>query len=230
MASVNNDPHDHPRDRQGELQSAADVLMIRPVRFSANLQTQASNSFQSRTEAADAGSVQQKALAEFDGLAEALRAAGVSVHSFEDTLEPHTPDSIFPNNWLSFHADGTAVLYPMLAHNRRLERRDDVLATLSARHGFRIARIVDLTHHETDGQFLEGTGSLVLDRTHRIAYACISPRTDLDVLGDFSQQLDYEVVAFEAHDRRRHRDLSHERADVRRHAPRRRVRGMHPVR
>ena len=122
------------------------------------------------------------------------------MHAFDDTPQPHTPDSIFPNNWVSFHADGTVVLYPMLAENRRQERRADLLETISSRLGFRIARVLDLTHHEGGGKFLEGTGSLVLDRTHRIAYACVSPRTDLDVLGDFAQQLDYDIVAFEAAD------------------------------
>jgi len=107
---------------------------------------------------------------------------------------------VFPNNWVSFHADGSVVLYPMLAPNRRAERRTDVLEALSASHGFRIARVLDLTAHEGRGKFLEGTGSLVLDRVHRVAYACISPRTDLDVLGDFAQQLDYDLVAFEAVD------------------------------
>ncbi len=137
---------------------------------------------------------------EFDGLAAALEQAGVTVHTFEDTPEPHTPDSIFPNNWVSFHADGTVVLYPMLAENRRLERRLDLIEALSAKHGFHASRVIDLTRHEHTGRYLEGTGSLVLDRIHRVAYACISPRTDLDVLGDFAQQLDYDIVAFEAHD------------------------------
>jgi hypothetical protein len=102
---------------------------------------------------------------------------------------------------VSFHADGSAVLYPMLAENRRSERRLDLLEALSVQHGFRITRVIDLTHHEHDERFLEGTGSLVLDRANRVAYACISARTDLDVLGDFAQQLDYDVVAFEACDR-----------------------------
>jgi hypothetical protein len=133
-------------------------------------------------------------------LAAALTKAGVAVHTFDDTIEPHTPDSIFPNNWVSFHADGSVVLYPMLAENRRLERRLDLLEMLSARHGFHATRVIDLTRHEQAGRYLEGTGSLVLDRIHRIAYACVSPRTDLDVLGDFAQQLDYDIVAFEAHD------------------------------
>lgn len=183
-----------------ELQSATDILMIRPVRFAGNLQTLSSNRFQAPQPELAGARAQSAAVAEFDGLVAVLRKTGVNVHVFPDTLEPHTPDSIFPNNWVSFHADGTVVLYPMLAQNRRAERRSDLLEALSAQHGFRITRVVDLTAHESDGKFLEGTGSLVLDRVHRIAYACISPRTDLDVLGDFAQQLDYDVVAFEAVD------------------------------
>lgn len=173
--------------------------MIQPVRFASNVQTRQSNHFQSRESGRPSKQVQEAALSEFSALAKALREAGVAVHIIEDSHEPHTPDSIFPNNWLSTHADGTVVLYPMMAPNRRLERRDDVLAYLSAQ-GYCISRVIDLTAHERTEKFLEGTGSLVLDREQRIAYACISPRTHLDVLGDFAQQLDYEVVAFEAHD------------------------------
>ncbi len=187
-------------------QTAADVMMIRPVAFVGNPQTQPSNSFQQldpdHVDAAvrvDPAS-QAAAELEFDGLVSALQRAGVNVHVFDDTPEPHTPDSIFPNNWVSFHADGTVVLYPMLAENRRLERRLDLLETLSSKHGFRASRVIDLTRHEHTGRYLEGTGSLVLDRIHRVAYACVSPRTDLDVLGDFAQQLDYDIVAFEALD------------------------------
>lgn len=172
--------------------------MIRPVRFEGNPQTAASNAFQAGV--SGSLSAQEQALAEFEGLRSALSEAGVRVHVFDDTQEPHKPDSIFPNNWVSFHADGTAVLYPMLAENRRLERRMDLLESLSMQHGFRITRVIDLSHHERDGRFLEGTGSLVLDRVNRVAYACVSARTDLDVLGDFAQQLDYDVVAFEAFD------------------------------
>jgi hypothetical protein len=179
-------------------QASADVLMIRPVRFAGNPQTQASNRFQAREAAIE--ETQAQALVEFEALSDALRSAGVATHIIDDTHEPHTPDSIFPNNWVSFHADGTVVLYPMLAANRRLERRDDVLAALSAKRGFRITRVIDLSPHERGGKYLEGTGSLVLDRVHRVAYACVSPRTDIDVLGDFAQQLDYDVVAFAAHD------------------------------
>jgi hypothetical protein len=180
-----------------EQQSTADVLMIRPACFTGNPETAASNRFQRET-GVDA---QAAALTEFDGVVEALERAGVRVHLFDDTPEPLTPDALFPNNWVSFHGDGTVVLYPMLAENRRTERRTDVLEVLGKEKSFRIRRVVDLTSHEHDGKFLEGTGSLVLDRVHRIAYACLSPRTDLDPLGDFAQQLDYDIVAFEASDR-----------------------------
>lgn len=182
-----------------ETQSTSTVLMIRPVRFAGNEQTAASNRFQNLDRQQTAASVQAAALLEFDTLVAALRAAGVRVFVLDDTPEPHTPDSIFPNNWVSFHADGTVVLYPMLAPNRRLERRMDALQYLSEQ-GLRIRQTIDLTTHEADEKYLEGTGSLALDRVHRIAYACVSPRTDLDVLGDFAQRLDYELVTFDASD------------------------------
>lgn len=181
-------------------QTATDVMMIRPVAFAGNPQTQPSNAFQQLDSGQVDAANQATAVREFDGLVTALEQAGVTVHVFDDTPEPHTPDAIFPNNWVSFHGDGTIVLYPMLAENRRLERRLDLLEALSSRHGFRASRVIDLTRHEHTGRYLEGTGSLVLDRIHRVAYACISPRTDLDVLGDFAQQLDYDIVAFEACD------------------------------
>lgn len=183
-----------------EAQTCSHVLLIRPVNFGANLQTAATNRFQRHTTTAAAGSPQTSAREEFDAVVNALQHAGVQVHVFDDTPEPHTPDSIFPNNWVSFHGDGTAVLYPMLAPNRRDERRTDILETLSVREGFRISRVIDLSHYERDNKFLEGTGSLVLDRVNRLAYACVSPRTDLDVLGEFAQVLDYEVITFEALD------------------------------
>jgi len=174
--------------------------MIRPVRFQSNPLTAASNRFQGRNESSPAQQ-QIDAEAEFDGLAAALEAGGITVVQVDDTTEPHTPDAIFPNNWVSFHADGTVVLYPMEATNRRTERRQDIIDTLASQFGFQIREIVDFSHHEQDGHFLEGTGSLVLDRVNRIAYACLSSRTHLDVLGEFAQRLDYEVVAFDAADR-----------------------------
>ncbi len=117
-----------------------------------------------------------------------------------DNEQPAKPDAVFPNNWVSFHHDGTVTLYPMLAPNRRSERRDEILEQVVRQGGFRVSRTVDLTHREAENKFLEGTGSVVLDRVHRIAYACSSPRTDLDVLGEFAQQLDYELMTFDAVD------------------------------
>jgi hypothetical protein len=185
-----------------EPQSAAAVLMVRPAHFAFNPETAPSNAFQSAPMATGRGAddgAQTLALHEFDQLATQLQRAGVEVIVGEDSPVPIKPDAIFPNNWVSFHHDGTAVLYPMLAPNRRLERREELLRRVS-QSGFQIARTVDLSHREDDGQFLEGTGSLVLDRPGRVAYACLSPRTDLDVLGEFAQLLDYELVTFEACD------------------------------
>jgi hypothetical protein len=181
-----------------EPQSAGTVLMVRPVSFGFNPQTAASNGFQSSAAMGDV-EAQARVLGEFDALAEALGRAGVNVMVAADTREPRKPDAIFPNNWVSFHADGTVALYPMMAPNRRLERRDEIVGQV-VRSGFRVSRTVDLTHREQENKYLEGTGSVVLDRRHRIAYACGSPRTDLDVLGEFAQLLDYELVAFDAQD------------------------------
>ena len=183
-----------------ESQLASSVLMIRPKRFQSNPQTAESNAFQTEPDLPPAEQ-QRAALPEFEELASALRDAGIDVIVFDDTSEPHTPDSVFPNNWVSFHADGTVVLYPMEAENRRGERRPDIVERLDTELGFQVRELLDLSPHEKDGHFLEGTGSMVLDRVNRIAYACLSSRTHLDVLGDFAQRMDYEVVAFEAVDR-----------------------------
>jgi hypothetical protein len=174
--------------------------MIRPERFMSNPMTAASNRFQGRTNATS-DEQQERALSEFNGLVEILRAAGITVVVIDDTPEPHTPDSVFPNNWVSFHADGRVVLYPMEASNRRSERRHDIIDSLQAAQGFQVSELVDLTAHEAAGHFLEGTGSMVLDRRKRVAYACLSSRTHLDPLGDFAQRMDYDVVAFDAVDR-----------------------------
>ncbi len=183
-----------------ESQLASSVLMIRPARFESNPLTAESNRFQGKTQASPEEQ-QASALEQFDALVAALREAGVNVVVVEDTPEPHTPDSIFPNNWVSFHADGRVVLYPMEAENRRTERRMDIIEALTSEHGFQVGEVVDLSAHETNGHFLEGTGSMVLDRANRVAYACLSSRTHLDALGDFAQRMDYEVVAFDAVDR-----------------------------
>jgi hypothetical protein len=132
---------------------------------------------------------------------DALRAAGVAVVVEPDLPEPETPDSIFPNNWVSFHFDGTVVVYPMMALNRRAEIRPDVIQRFSRDRGYRVERVLDLSGHTEAGHYLEGTGSLVLDRPNRIAYAALSPRTSLEALADFGQRMNYEVLAFEALDR-----------------------------
>ena len=179
-----------------ESQLANTVLMIRPARFESNPQTAASNRFQGRSKGTPEHQ-HEAALAEFDALVTELRDNGIEVVVVEDTAEPHTPDSIFPNNWISFHADGRVVLYPMEAENRRTERRMDVFEELD----YQVRGLVDLSPHEANGHYLEGTGSMVLDRVNRVAYACLSSRTHLEPMADFAQRMDYDVVAFEAVDR-----------------------------
>ena len=183
-----------------ESQLASTVLMIRPARFESNPMTAESNLFQGQTSATPQEQ-QAAAVREFDALVAALREAGVEVVVVEDTSEPHTPDSIFPNNWVSFHADGRVILYPMEALNRRTERRMDIIDKLGGELGFQVSEVLDLSGHENDGHYLEGTGSMVLDRANKIAYACLSSRTQLDPLGDFAQRMGYDVVAFDAVDR-----------------------------
>jgi len=170
--------------------------MVRPASFGWNPQTAESNRFQAA--APRSGDLQPSAVAEFDALAGALAAVGVEVHVFDDRSEPRCPDAVFPNNWVSLHADGTVVLYPMLAPNRRLERRRGLLADLERRGGFRVRRIVDLTGHELAGRFLEGTGSVVFDHAARVAYACRSPRSDVAVLRELCEELGYEPCTFDA--------------------------------
>jgi len=179
-----------------EPQTAPAVLMVRPAHFGRNAETAGSNFFQRSAAGAEAA---LRAQHEFDALALALASAGVRVHQFAGQRGAALPDEVFPNNWLSLHADGTAVLYPMLAPNRRQERRRDVLAGLEA-CGYAIEHVVDLTALEARGQYLEGTGSLVLDRARRVAYACLSPRTHLNALGEFARALRYEVAPFSAVD------------------------------
>lgn len=176
-------------------QSTNHLLMIRPVSFGFNEQTAGSNAFQNRD---GADNVQEKALKEFDRFVQVLRDNGVDVTVIDDTKEPHTPDSIFPNNWISFHSDGNIFLYPMQAENRRLERREDIISQLEDK--FKVHRIEDLSHFETEGKFLEGTGSMVLDRESKVVYACLSPRTDEEVLTEFCKETGYRAVTFDAVD------------------------------
>ena len=189
------------REMTPENQTAGAVLMIRPVRFAANPETASSNRFQASARADR--DVAAGAVREFDGLAVALAAAGVRVHAFAGARDADLPDEVFPNNWVSFHADGTAVLYPLLAPNRRRERRPELVDALREQ-GYRVARVVDLTPFEQKEQYLEGTGSFVLDRVDRVAYACRSPRTHDAALAELGRVLGYETSAFDATDRDGH--------------------------
>jgi hypothetical protein len=180
-----------------ERQSSDAVLMVRPAAFGFNPETAATNVFA----AAIADECAQAALAEFDSATARLASAGVEVVVLDDSPEPAKPDAAFPNNWVSFHGDGRLVLYPMAAPTRRLERRADALVELLSARGFDVRDIIDLSGHEQSGRFLEGTGSLVLDRPNRRAYAALGPRTDRDALTEFEQRLGYSTLVFDAADR-----------------------------
>jgi hypothetical protein len=178
-------------------QSTFTILMIRPVKFGYNEQTATSNAFQNKIDL-KSEEAQANAAKEFDGFVNMLRSNAVNVIVIDDTLSPHTPDSIFPNNWISFHDNGDILLYPMQAENRRLERREDIIRRLE--ETFRVKQVIDLSNFEAQNQFLEGTGSMVLDRQNKIAYACLSPRTDAEVLEAFSKQENYKVLLFNSVD------------------------------
>jgi len=175
------------------MQSPSHILMVRPINFGFNAQTAGSNAFQKNGGQAD---VQQKALQEFDAFVGILRANEVEVTVIEDTPQLHTPDSIFPNNWISFHENGSVFLYPMQAENRRLERK--VFNVI--KEAFQVKQVFDLSYFEQQNQFLEGTGSMVLDRENKLAFACLSPRTDIEVLNEFCKLSGYKHVLFHATD------------------------------
>lgn len=174
------------------------LLMIRPVRFGYNVETAVNNHYQQFLAGLSAEQIQQRAQQEFDAFVALLRQHEVNVITVEDTPEKDTPDSIFPNNWISFHDDGTVVTYPMWAPNRRLERREDIIGILQREHRFSITRKIDYSHFENEEQYLEGTGSVVLDRQNRIAYACVSPRTHLKLLEEFCAEFGFRPVVFYA--------------------------------
>ena len=176
------------------------VLMIRPCQFFSNPQTAASNRFQGQSNLSKEDQ-QNTAIEEFDNFVTTLKGAGIEVIQFNDTKTPVTPDAIFPNNWISFHHDGNVVLYPMEAMNRRTERRLDIIDTLSAHYNFSVKKVIDLTEHEEQSRYLEGTGSMVMDHTNRIIYACRSSRTNLTVLSDLAEKLHYSMITFNATDR-----------------------------
>ena len=178
------------------LQTTDTILMVRPVQFRMNEQTAVNNYFQEDLHIKNK-EINARAQEEFDAFVEKLKAHGVNVIVINDRLETDTPDSIFPNNWISFHKNGDVVVYPMFAENRRLERREDVFDVLEA-NGFVINNIIDYTSAEEEGLFLEGTGSIIMDRKHQKAYCALSPRADEDLFIEFCEDLDCFPVIFTA--------------------------------
>ncbi|MPT34632.1 MAG: amidinotransferase, partial [Flavobacterium sp.] len=179
-------------------QTTNTILMIRPVAFRMNEQTAVNNYYQKVLDNLLPATVNAKAQEEFDAFVEKLKNVGVNVIVVEDTVTPDTPDSIFPNNWISFHENGDVALYPMFAENRRLERREDILDILEEK-GFQIENIVDYTSAEEDNIFLEGTGSLLLDRENGKAYCALSPRADEELMIEFCEDFELNPVIFEAY-------------------------------
>ncbi|HLV51168.1 MAG TPA: arginine deiminase-related protein, partial [Flavobacterium sp.] len=179
-------------------QTTNTILMIRPVQFRMNEQTAVNNYYQQKIEGLTPENANQKAQNEFDGFVERLRSVGVNVIVVDDTKDSDTPDSIFPNNWISFHENAEVVLYPMFAENRRLERREDILDLLEE-NGFVIDEINDYTSAEQDNIFLEGTGSMILDRENGKVYAALSPRADEELIIEFCEDKDMQPVIFEAY-------------------------------
>ncbi len=175
-------------------QSTDAVLMIRPHRFHPNPETAADNAFQRAVDAGELPAISVAAQKEFDRAVETLCAAGVTVHAIEDTATPEKPDAVFPNNWFSTHQDGRVALYPMYSAARRHERRHDVIDEL--REHYRIADVIDYSSCEEQGHCLEGTGSLVLDHVHRLAYASLSHRTHPEMLARFCRDFGFEAVTF----------------------------------
>ncbi|MAF83795.1 MAG: amidinotransferase [Chromatiales bacterium] len=173
--------------------------MVRPAHFGPNEQTEASNAFQQPVSGA-ATSFEAAALTEFDGMAENLQAVGVRLLVIDDTDEPIKPDAVFANNWVTTHANGDVVLFPLEAPSRRDERRIDIIDTLSVKYGFTVGKVLDLSVYEREGRFLEGTGSMVLDRVNRVAYAALSTRTHLDLLHIFANEVGYDICAFDTLD------------------------------
>ena len=177
------------------------LCMVRPAAFAFNAETAATNAFQHAPDAKEArlpARIAAAARAEFDAASAALRDAGARVCVVPDEAEPARPDAVFPNNWVSFHEDGTVVLYPMQSPARRLERREALIEQVKTELGFVERRRLDLTGEEQHGRYLEGTGSLVLDPIQRVAYACRSPRTDESLVREWARQMDYEPLLFNA--------------------------------
>ena len=180
-------------------QCAGAVLMVKPAAFGYNAETAATNYLQKQGDEPEAHA-SELAAAEFSALVRALESEGIAVCVVEDTAAPAKPDAVFPNNWVSFHEDGTLVLYPMQAPSRRLERRPEIVAAAVQRLGFKARRTLDLTHHENAGRFLEGTGSLVLDHVNRLAYAALSARTHPQLVEEWAREMGFRALMFETAD------------------------------
>lgn len=180
-------------------QITSHIMMVRPASFRLNEQTAVNNYYQKVIEGLTPEVCNERAQAEFDKFVARLREAGISVYVFQDDLYPDTPDAVFPNNWVSFHEDGRVALYPMYAPNRRQERREEMLEILVDDFGFEITEIEDFSTFEDQDIFLEGTGSLILDRLNKIAYAALSERTDPHVLETFCDRFDFQPFMFTAY-------------------------------
>lgn len=178
-------------------QTTNHLLLIRPANFGYNEETANNNAFQSQL-AASPTQLQEQALQEFDQLVEQLQSKGIQVTVIQDSASPVKPDAIFPNNWISFHENGTIVTYPMWSKNRRLERQASIVEQMQQQFGFQ--EVLALEHWEDKNLFLEGTGSMILDRVHHICYACTSPRTDEVVLDQFCKELGYQKLLFQSVD------------------------------
>lgn len=180
-------------------QTTAQILMVRPANFGFNEETAASNTFQSNDQSLSPEQIKQQAIEEFDEFVKTLRSQGIEVIVQQDDPQPAKPDAVFPNNWITMHQDGTIVTYPMYAEKRRLERDPKIIESIKGR--FKVSRHIHLEAAELEGLMLEGTGSLILDRKNKLAYACRSPRTDEVLLDRFCQELGYRKVVFDAHDK-----------------------------
>ena len=177
------------------MQTTNTVLMVEPIAFGYNAETAENNYFQVEQKETD---IQQKALSEFKNFVEKLQAKGINVITVKDTIDPHTPDSIFPNNWVSFHQDGKVVLYPMFASNRRVERREDIIETIK-NEGFSVSEIDDWSLPEVQGHYLEGTGSMIFDHDYKIAYGSVSLRLDENLFKEFCEKYGFQPVVFHSY-------------------------------
>ena len=180
-------------------QVTSQLLMVRPANFSSNTETLETNKFQSGLNINDSQeSIQSLAIEEFDNMVNLLRDHQITIFDLDDIKELNNTDALFPNNWVTFHQDNTAVIYPMMAKSRRKEKRNDILKYLEEFESFGIEKVIDLSYLEKDGFFLEGTGSMVLDRINKIVFACKSSRTSISALEVFCKKLNYSSVVFEA--------------------------------